>query len=135
MSAEAKSFIKHLLVRDPAKRMSPDVCFSHPWLADTRLPSSLMRDLKREAEGRWESPGISRRASQPDEPGQLESQPEKKESSSSVARTSSKKGPDEVTPAVPSSKKAKKEKSSKKLKKDKAEKDKSSSRKSKREKK
>jgi len=38
LSADAKSFIRGLLVRDPEKRLTPELCRNHPWLKGTKAP-------------------------------------------------------------------------------------------------
>ncbi len=45
VSADAKDFISHLIVKDPTERMSAVQCLAHPWLAppgskDLRVPTS-----------------------------------------------------------------------------------------------
>jgi len=38
LSADAKSFIQKLLVRDTEKRFTPEQCRGHAWLKDSKLP-------------------------------------------------------------------------------------------------
>jgi serine/threonine protein kinase len=57
LSSDAKSFIRHLLVRSPEKRMSPAVCRQHPWLQDAKIPrdvGKLLRAHKKEKKGKKE---------------------------------------------------------------------------------
>jgi len=38
LSQDAKNFIGKLLVKDPERRYTPQLCRDHPWLKNTKLP-------------------------------------------------------------------------------------------------